>query len=162
MAEPVNSSDQKRRARRYEANFRRFGRSLARFTGGAFERRDGVEVYAAPLQTVFNAFLPPRWTARTCEARLETALSLYARTGRGLDIIVGPSTEAIAGEGKILTATWEGERTELSDKNLLKTLLTHPLLTLKIIGGIHWEALKLWIKGAKYISKPEPPSKTVS
>lgn len=64
--------------------------------------------------------------------------------------------------GKILTATWEGERTDLTDKNLLKTFITHPLLTLKIIGGIHWEALKLWIKGAKYIRKPEPPAEDMS
>lgn len=65
-------------------------------------------------------------------------------------------------EGKILTATWEGQRKDLNDKHLLKTLVTHPLLTLKIIVGIHWEALKLWIKGAKYISKPEPPTNAVS
>jgi len=63
---------------------------------------------------------------------------------------------------KILTATWDGKREELNDKALLKTLLTHPLLTFKIITGIHWEALKLVIKGAKYISKPTPPAKEIS
>ena len=65
-------------------------------------------------------------------------------------------------EGKLLTATWDGQRIELTDKNLLKTFFTHPLLTLKVIGGIHWEALRLWMKGAKYINKPEPPEKAVS
>lgn len=65
-------------------------------------------------------------------------------------------------DGKILTATWDGQRHDLTDGALLKTLLTHPLLTLKIIIAIHWEALKLWIKGAKYISKPPPPKQEIS
>ena len=63
---------------------------------------------------------------------------------------------------KILTATWDGQRHELTDKNLLKTLLTHPLLTLKIIAGIHWEALHIWRKGAKYISPPPLPKSDIS
>lgn len=65
-------------------------------------------------------------------------------------------------QGKILTATWDGRRTELTDKALLKTLITHPLLTLKVILGIHWEALRLVLKGAKYISKPQPPANPIS
>lgn len=63
---------------------------------------------------------------------------------------------------KILTATWDGKRRELTDKALLSTLFTHPLLTMKIIVGIHWEALKLMLKGAKYIHRPLPPEKDVS
>ena len=63
---------------------------------------------------------------------------------------------------KILTATWDGNRIALSDKNLLKTLITHPLLTLKIIMGIHWQAFKLWTKGAKYISSPPLPKRDIS
>ena len=67
------------------------------------------------------------------------------------------------GEGeKILTATWDGKRQELNTKNLLKTLFTHPFLTFKIIAGIHWEALRLVMKGAKYISKPAPPDQQIS
>ena len=65
-------------------------------------------------------------------------------------------------DGKILTATWDGQRRDLTTAALLKTLITHPLLTLKIIGGIHWEALKLWIKGAKYIPKPDTPPHEIS
>ncbi len=65
-------------------------------------------------------------------------------------------------EGKILTATWHGQREDLNDKTLLRAVLGHPLMTIKVIVGIHWEALKLWIKGAKYISKPPPPAEDVS
>ncbi|MEM7651445.1 MAG: DUF1365 family protein, partial [Pseudomonadota bacterium] len=63
---------------------------------------------------------------------------------------------------KILTATWDGERHDLTDKNLLKVFFTHPLLTFKIIVGIHWEALWLWLKGAKYISPAPDPERDVT
>ena len=75
-----------------------------------------------------------------------------------LDFSIHQFTE----DGKILTATWDGERAALSDKTLLKTVITHPLLTLKVIIGIHWEALRLVLKGAKYISKPQPPANPIS
>jgi hypothetical protein len=63
---------------------------------------------------------------------------------------------------KILTATWSGERRSFSTVNILKSVARLPFMTLKIIAAIHWQALKLWIKGAKYISKPEPPKKEIS
>jgi len=65
-------------------------------------------------------------------------------------------------DAKILTATWDGERYDLNDKNILKAILKHPLMTFKVIAGIHWEAFNIWIKGAKYIKKPPLPSKDVS
>lgn len=64
--------------------------------------------------------------------------------------------------GKILTATWDGKRYDLTDKNILKAVLRHPLMTLKIIVGIHWEALWILGKGAKYISNPGDPDKQIS
>lgn len=59
--------------------------------------------------------------------------------------------------GKILTATWGGVRTELNDVEILKAVLTHPLMTLKVMVAIHWQALKLWIKGAPFHKVPPPP-----
>lgn len=63
---------------------------------------------------------------------------------------------------KILTATWDGNRKDLTDRALLKTLITHPLLTLKIIIGIHAEAFHLWRKGAKFIPSPPLPKKDIT
>ena len=65
-------------------------------------------------------------------------------------------------DGKILTATWGGVRRDLTDKELLKALILHPLMSLKIITAIHWEALWIWIKGAKFFSRPPLPNKDVS
>ena len=56
-------------------------------------------------------------------------------------------------EGKLLFASQDGERVKLSSKNLLKSYLKHPLMTLKIISAIHYEALKLWMKGIKLVKK---------
>jgi len=49
----------------------------------------------------------------------------------------------------ILTATFTGKRKPLSDASLLVMLLKHPLMTLKIIVAIHFEAVRLMFKGVK-------------
>ena len=52
--------------------------------------------------------------------------------------------------GTILTATQTGEKKEFSSKQLIKNFFKYPLMTIKIIGSIHYEALLLWKKGAIY------------
>ncbi len=49
--------------------------------------------------------------------------------------------------GGLVTAWFEGRRKELTDGALLKVALAFPLMTLKVIAGIHWEAVKLLLKG---------------
>lgn len=57
----------------------------------------------------------------------------------------------------LLSATFLGEAQKLADWTLLKCLLKFPLMTWKIMAGIHWEALKLWSKGATFHKSPPPP-----
>jgi len=59
--------------------------------------------------------------------------------------------------GRLLTASQRGKRTELMGRTLLKQFLTSPMLTVKVIVGIHWEAIKLVRKGARYRPVPAPP-----
>ena len=56
-------------------------------------------------------------------------------------------------EGKILFASQDGVRSDLTNKNLMNSYLKHPLMTFKIISAIHFEAFKLWIKGIKFVKK---------
>ncbi|SCX20621.1 hypothetical protein DSM25558_2771 [Agrobacterium sp. DSM 25558] len=50
-------------------------------------------------------------------------------------------------QGDLLFASFAGERRPLTGVALLRALLSYPLMTLKIMGAIHWEALLLWAKG---------------
>ena len=51
-------------------------------------------------------------------------------------------------EGTVLTATQTGDKKEFNFKQLLINFFRYPLMTLKIISSIHFEALLLWKKGA--------------
>ncbi len=53
-------------------------------------------------------------------------------------------------EGLLLTATQTGIIKEFSLKQLVINFFKYPLMTIKIIGAIHFEAFLLWKKGAKY------------
>lgn len=50
-------------------------------------------------------------------------------------------------EGPVLYAAFEGRRVPLSDRSLAMALIRYPLMTLKVMGAIHFEALRLWLKG---------------
>lgn len=56
-------------------------------------------------------------------------------------------------EGPLLAATFHGRRRPLTSAALLRAFVGLPLVTVKIIAAIHWEALRLWIKGAKFIPR---------
>ena len=56
-------------------------------------------------------------------------------------------------DGKLLFASQDGISKDLNNKNLILSYLTHPLMTFKIIGAIHYEAFKLWAKRIKLIAK---------
>lgn len=72
------------------------------------------------------------------------------------------SVTAHDAEGPVLLAQMHTQRRPLTDAALLWAFVAHPLLTLKVVGAIHWEALRLWIKGADVRSKPPPPAHPVS
>lgn len=39
---------------------------------------------------------------------------------------------------------------------IVRTLLRYPAMTVNVIAGIHWEALKLWWKGLPIVPRPTP------
>ncbi len=61
-----------------------------------------------------------------------------------------------------LIATLRGKRERMNNSSLLKCLFKYPLMTLKVIVAIHYEALKLWRKGAQFYKRPTPPEKDIS
>lgn len=61
-------------------------------------------------------------------------------------------------DGILIVATQTGRRVELTDAALARVFFTHPLVTLKIIFSIHWEALRLFLKGIRVRPKPPAPA----
>ena len=61
-----------------------------------------------------------------------------------------------------LIATLTGPRKPLSNMSILRAVFCRPLGARRVLALIHWQALKLWAKGALYRSRPAPPSKEVS
>ena len=51
------------------------------------------------------------------------------------------------GDGLILAAAFTGQHIPLSEAMLFKMAMRYPLMTLKVIMGIHFEAFRLFLKG---------------
>jgi len=54
---------------------------------------------------------------------------------------------------RFFISTLSGVRKPLKDSTLLLYFFSFPFITLKIIGLIHWQALKLWLKKIPYHKK---------
>jgi len=65
-------------------------------------------------------------------------------------------------DGPLLHAALRAKRVPLTQPALLSAFFRYPLLTLKVIGGIHWEALRLWGKGLRLVDRPRPPARPVT
>jgi DUF1365 family protein len=65
-------------------------------------------------------------------------------------------------DGPLLAATFTGQRRPLTDAGILKACAAVPLLTLKVITTIHFEALRLWLKGAPFFRRTPQNSATVT
>ena len=64
-------------------------------------------------------------------------------------------------EGALLHARFTGRHAPLSDRALLGAFMRYPLMTFKVMAGIHWEALKLWRKRARFHPRPAPPDQPI-
>jgi DUF1365 family protein len=56
--------------------------------------------------------------------------------------------------GKVFDATLALERREIGAAALAGALARHPFLTLKVVGAIHWQALRLWAKQVPFYAHP--------
>jgi DUF1365 family protein len=65
-------------------------------------------------------------------------------------------------DGPLLAATFNGQRRALTTSALLSAFVSLPLVTLKIVSAIHWQALRLWLKGARLIPRPDTAATNVT
>jgi DUF1365 family protein len=78
------------------------------------------------------------------------------------DKAVAVRVDALDEEGLLLDARFAGERRPFSDRALAASLFAYPLMTAKVIVGIHWEALKIWLAGVPYVPKPPSAARRVA
>ncbi len=55
---------------------------------------------------------------------------------------------------KVMDATISLERQKVSAQSLNKIIVQFPFMTVKVIGAIYWQALRLWLKRVPYFSNP--------
>lgn len=131
-------------------------------------RRDGS--IAALVHEVSNTFgeshfyvLPPRVAPNgniTQNCDKEFFVSPFLESGLTYEFNITPPGERVAvamivrrGEEVALTASFAGAQRDLTDAQLFRTWLDNPLMTFKVIAGIHWEALRMWLKGVRFLGR---------
>ena len=78
--------------------------------------------------------------------------------GKSFDLVICKQT---AGQTDFV-ATLSAQRRALTDGALMRLFFAMPLMTLGVVAAIHWEALRLWFKGASFHSRPPGPRASVS
>ena len=56
---------------------------------------------------------------------------------------------------KVFDATLSMHRDEMNIKNLMGKTLRFPFITAHVVWRIHWNAAKLWLKGARFYTHPD-------
>ncbi len=79
-----------------------------------------------------------------------------------VSVVIDGLSGGPGGPGRLITASLSGRRAELTDGALLRAFVGAPALGLKVVGGIHWEALKLWRKKVGFHAKPAPPADPIT
>jgi DUF1365 family protein len=65
------------------------------------------------------------------------------------------SIENWAQEEKVFDASIYLQKIEINSRTLRNVLFNFPLMTLKVTAMIHFEAIKLWMKGIRYVPHPK-------
>lgn len=139
--------------------------------------RDGTLV--ATLYEVNNTFgqrhsyLLPVEPGAGAAFRQSVAKRFYVSPFMGMDMayafrVVPPADTLGVGitgsddAGAVITAVLTARRRALTDAALLRVFVAMPLVTLKVVAGIGWEALRLWVKGVPLRQRPPPPATPVT
>jgi len=84
------------------------------------------------------------------------------RLGVGIRLYDHDPEADMDGESLRIATTLTGDRRALTTREILRAALAVPLMTFKVTAAIHWQAFKLWLRGAGYRPKPDPEQDNVS
>ena len=65
-------------------------------------------------------------------------------------------------QGLMLATSVGGRREPLSDAGVVRRFLCNPVMTFGVVARIHWQALHLFCKRARFHRKPDPPAQFVT
>ena len=68
--------------------------------------------------------------------------------------------EVFDGARREFDATLQLDRRPLNARNLARVLWRYPLMTAQVVTGIHWQALRLWLKRVPIHDHPATPEST--
>jgi uncharacterized protein len=97
--------------------------------------------------------------AQTCAKELFVSPFAPVEGHYGFRVTI-PADELLLGvqyydtAGAVLRTHFRATAAPLNDDTLRGLLRRYSVLMLKVVGGIHWEALKLWLKGVPLVHKP--------
>ncbi|MEP5728698.1 MAG: DUF1365 domain-containing protein [Sulfitobacter sp.] len=74
---------------------------------------------------------------------------------------IGIWIDYTAGNGGVI-ATLIGKRRPLTNIGILRALFRRPFGARRVLALIHWQAAKLWWKGASFRNRPAPPTNDVT
>jgi len=114
------------------------------------DMRPGPMRHHAPKRFHVSPFMPMEMGYRFTLARPGRRFALSIRG------------EAADDGTPLIDAVMTGERRPLSDAQILRAVARMPLLGIKVVAAIHWEALKLWRKKLRFHRAPPPPSNVVT
>jgi uncharacterized protein len=72
------------------------------------------------------------------------------------DVLVGISFRDDG--GPVIKTHFSGRREALTQSSVANLLTRYPLMTIKVIGGIHWEAARLFAKRVPLVRRPKGPA----
>ncbi|EKV29574.1 Hypothetical protein C882_0396 [Caenispirillum salinarum AK4] len=111
--------------------------------GGAVRQKAAKDFYVSPFMPMSMEY---RFTLRPPGAAVTVAIDEHDRD---------------SGE-KILHASFTGRARPLTDATIAGAVGRHPLMTAKVVAGIHWEALRLWRKKVPLQPRPPAPDRLVT
>lgn len=117
-----------------------------------------LKPYLVPLETgakeaSFRCVVPKHYYVSPFTA-LDVCFDFRLQTpGAGLRIAVNDVRDG----RPLLVTTLTGDRRPLTDREIVRLSLRYPLVTLKVITAIHWQALRLWLKRVPWHPKADRP-----
>ena len=82
----------------------------------------------------------------------------FTEPGTRLAVFMSVSRE----DERLFDASMNMARTEITRGSLARVLVTYPFMTAKVIGAIHWQALRLWVKRCPVYPHPRKRSRELS